>query len=87
MLRSANGLWPQTVRQARRFVFLLIGSTLIAFGIVMLVTPGPGWLLIFAGLSVLAVEFAWARRLLKRIKAKAGRLVQGRDKTRRDKPR
>ena len=46
----------------------------------MLVTPGPGWLVIFAGLSVLAVEFAWARRLLKRIKAKAGQLVQGRDK-------
>ncbi len=82
MLRSANGLWPETVRQARRFACFLIGSTLVAFGMVMLVTPGPGWLVIFAGLSVLAVEFAWARRLLKRIKAKAGQLVQGRGQSR-----
>lgn len=77
---DGNGWWPQTVRQARRFLFFLVGSTLLALGIIMLVTPGPGWLVIFAGLSVLAVEFAWARRLLKRIKAKAGQLVQGRDK-------
>jgi tellurite resistance protein TerC len=76
--RGGNEWWPQTVRQARRLVFFLFGSTLLAFGIIMLVTPGPGWLLIFAGLSVLAVEFAWARRLLKRIKAKAGELINGR---------
>jgi Putative transmembrane protein (PGPGW) len=34
----------------------------------MLITPGPGWALIFAGLSVLALEFVWARRLLKKTK-------------------
>jgi len=43
----------------------------------MLITPGPGVLLILAGLSVLAVEFVWARRLLKKIKAKSNEL--GRD--------
>jgi len=36
----------------------------------MLVTPGPGSLLILAGLSVLALEFVWARRVLRKIKAK-----------------
>lgn len=54
---------------ARRIVILVIGLTLILFGIVMLVTPGPGWLLIFGGLGILALEFVWARRLLKKLKA------------------
>lgn len=63
-------MWPETVRQARRLIILIVGATLLLGGAVMLVTPGPGWLLIFAGLSVLAVEFVWARRLLNRIKAK-----------------
>jgi len=49
----------------------MMGLTMLLCGAVMLVTPGPGWLLIFAGLSLLAVEFLWARRLLKRLKAAA----------------
>ena len=34
----------------------------------MLVTPGPGMLVIFLGLGLLAAEFVWARRLMERIK-------------------
>ena len=37
----------------------------------MLITPGPGLLVIVAGLSLLAAEFVWARRLLDKIKAKS----------------
>jgi hypothetical protein len=37
---------------------------LVAAGVVMLVTPGPGLLVVAAGLAVLAREFRWARRLL-----------------------
>ncbi len=33
-------------------------------GIALLPLPGPGWLIIFVGLGVLASEFEWARRLL-----------------------
>jgi uncharacterized protein (TIGR02611 family) len=69
-----NGLWPKTVRQARRLIILTVGITLLVCGVVMLVTPGPGWLLIFTGLSVLALEFVWARRLVRRIKAKSDEL-------------
>jgi uncharacterized protein (TIGR02611 family) len=61
-------VWPETVRQARRLIILVFGLTLLFCGVVMLITPGPGVLLIFAGLSVLAVEFVWAQRLLRRIK-------------------
>jgi hypothetical protein len=40
------------------------------------VTPGPGWLVIFLGLSALAAEFVWARRLLARLKEKARQIGQ-----------
>jgi uncharacterized protein (TIGR02611 family) len=60
---------PATRRQARRLVIAVVGGTLIICGFVMIVTPGPGLLVIFAGLSVLAAEFVWARRLLRRFKS------------------
>jgi uncharacterized protein (TIGR02611 family) len=37
-------------------------------GIIMLVTPGPGLVVIPIGLAILGLEFAWARRLLRRVR-------------------
>jgi len=48
------------------------------------VTPGPGWLFIFGGLSVLGVEFVWARRLLRKAKRTANearRKILGTDRS------
>jgi uncharacterized protein (TIGR02611 family) len=42
----------------------ILGVAVIAIGIVLLPLPGPGWLIIFAGLGILASEYTWARRLL-----------------------
>jgi uncharacterized protein (TIGR02611 family) len=42
--------------------------------VVMIVTPGPGWLVIFLGLSLLAAEFIWARRLMDRMKRQGDRV-------------
>jgi hypothetical protein len=52
----------------------LFGGVLVLAGLAMLVLPGPGILVILAGLAVLATEFVWARRILERTKsaAKAG---------------
>ena len=65
-----------TIRQAKRFIKILVGFTLLLLGVVMLVTPGPGWLAIGLGLALLAAEFVWARRLLNRLKAEGQRLRQ-----------
>ncbi|MBX3432273.1 MAG: PGPGW domain-containing protein [Pirellulales bacterium] len=59
------------VRHARRAVVFVIGMTIVAIGVVMIVTPGPAMVVIPLGLGVLAVEFAWARRFLERIKLQA----------------
>jgi uncharacterized protein (TIGR02611 family) len=51
----------------------LIGLVVIIVGIVLLVLPGPGWLIIFVGLGVWATEFAWARYLLRFVRRTVGR--------------
>ena len=61
-------------RTTRRAVTIVAGFGLLGAGAAMLALPGPGWLTIAAGLAVLAEEFHWARRLLDRLKAAAGRL-------------
>jgi uncharacterized protein (TIGR02611 family) len=48
----------------------LVGLAIIVVGIILLPLPGPGWLIIFAGLFVLSTEFVWADRLLDFARAK-----------------
>ena len=64
----------RTVKQVRRIFLVLAGFTLLALGIVMIFTPGPGTPVILMGLGLLAVEFVWARRLMERIKRETIRL-------------
>ena len=63
-----------TFDKAKRLVRIVVGFTLLALGAVALVLPGPGWLTIALGLALLASEFVWARRLLDRVKAGAGKV-------------
>lgn len=44
---------------------MLVGFVLLIMGLIMMVTPGPGLLFIFFGLSILALEIEWARELNK----------------------
>jgi uncharacterized protein (TIGR02611 family) len=68
------GMFTQTLKQARRTAIGVVGGTIIAIGIAMLLTPGPGWLVIFIGLSVLGIEFAWARRLMRQLKRRGSEI-------------
>ena len=54
------------VRSARRVVIGVVGLTAVLVGIALLVLPGPAFLVIPIGLGILAIEFEWARRLLRR---------------------
>ena len=66
----------ETLRQARRIIVADIGLTVVLVGIVMIATPGPGWLAILLGLSILSAEFVWARRWLRRIKKTGSELAR-----------
>jgi hypothetical protein len=50
----------------RKLIVGVIGSTVILFGLALLILPGPAVLVIPLGLAILATEFAWARQLIKR---------------------
>jgi uncharacterized protein (TIGR02611 family) len=60
-----------TYKIAKRVAIGIVGGTVLIMGIIMMVTPGPGIAGILAGLGILAIEFAWARSWLRKIKAKA----------------
>jgi len=42
----------------------VLGTVVVAVGIVLIPFPGPGWAIVILGLAIWAIEFAWARRLL-----------------------
>lgn len=50
---------------AYRIAVGVVGAAIIVLGALLLPLPGPGWVIIFLGLGVLASEFAWAKRLLR----------------------
>ena len=52
----------------KKFFIALIGGTVLLIGAAMLVLPGPGMLVIAGGLAILATEFFWARRAMRRAK-------------------
>lgn len=66
----------KTLRRIKRIVVAIIGFTVLLVGIAMMVLPGPAIVVIPLGLAILATEFVWARRLLKRIKDKLQRPKQ-----------
>ncbi|MGW5668327.1 TIGR02611 family protein [Micromonospora sp. NPDC003776] len=53
-----------TGRVALKIFIGILGALIVTVGIALIPLPGPGWLLVIAGLGVWAVEFHWARRLL-----------------------
>jgi tellurite resistance protein TerC len=66
-----------TYKVAKRVAIGIVGGTVLLLGVVMMVTPGPGIAGILAGLGILAIEFAWARSWLKKVKAKSKEMANG----------
>ncbi len=64
----------RSIEQVRRFFRILGGFTLLVVGVIMLFTPGPGWVVVFLGLTLLAAEFVWAQRLMDRMKHEGNRI-------------
>ena len=68
--RVAATHWRQRLAARRpldhgyRLVVGAVGGLVVAFGLVTIPLPGPGWLTVIAGLFLLATEFTWAERLL-----------------------
>jgi tellurite resistance protein TerC len=63
------------LRHLRRLAVTVIGLTVLVIGVAMIVLPGPAMVVIPLGLGILAVEFAWARRMLERLKNGANHVL------------
>lgn len=68
--RLRKSLALMTLKQARRVVVAMMGATVILIGAVLLFIPGPGIVVMVAGLAILATEFLWARRWLNYLKVR-----------------
>ena len=62
--------FSKSLRQVKRVVIAVIGFTVLAIGLVMVVLPGPALLVIPLALGILATEFVWARNLINKVKSK-----------------
>jgi len=65
MIKSAVG---GTYKIARRIAVAVVGSTVLAVGVALIVLPGPAIIVIPIGLAILSLEFAWARLWLKKVR-------------------
>ncbi len=57
-----------TLKQIKKLIVAVIGFTILAIGIVMIIFPGPAFIVIPIGLSILATEFVWARKAMDKVK-------------------
>ncbi len=53
----------------------VLGTLILVAGIVAIPYPGPGWLIVFAGLGILASEFTWAQRVLHFVRVRYDRFM------------
>lgn len=66
----------------RKLIYSVVGLTVLLIGIVMIVLPGPAFIVIPIGLAILASEYAWARRIIRRGRVFVGRRMKPRKRDR-----
>lgn len=62
-------------RFAKRIVVAVVGGTVTLIGVALIVLPGPAFIVIPIGLSILATEFVWARGFLRKARGMAKRVT------------
>ncbi|WP_461165602.1 TIGR02611 family protein [Tsukamurella serpentis] len=74
--------WREKIKSTRhghlawRIAVGVVGGLVLIAGIIAIPYPGPGWLIVFAGLGILATEFEWAHRLLRYARERYDRFAQ-----------
>ena len=75
-LEPPSAVFAWIRRSGKRIAVTIVGFLVLLAGVIMIVTPGPGWLAIIAGLAILSTEWAWAERALDRAKQQAKRTLE-----------
>lgn len=69
LTRILSSGWIPNLKFLKRIVIAIVGFTVLLLGVVMIILPGPAFIIIPLGLAILATEFVWAQRLLTKAKA------------------
>ena len=81
-IKRLFGRWHlDNIKVVRRVIVSVVGATVLLIGIALLVLPGPAFVVIPLGLAILATEYAWARRGLRKVRRIASDVVSGRKRT------
>lgn len=72
-------MYDWTLKKLRRVIVAVIGITVLAMGVAMIVLPGPAIIVIPAALGLLATEFVWARKLLHAVRERIQHSVNNRN--------
>ena len=82
-MKRLSGIWNvENIKVVRRVIVSVIGATVLLLGVALLVLPGPAFIVIPIGLAILATEYAWARRWLKKVRRMASSVVSNRGRER-----
>jgi uncharacterized protein (TIGR02611 family) len=82
-MKRISGIWNvENIKVVRRVIVSVIGATVLVIGVALLVLPGPAFIVIPIGLAILATEYAWARRWLKKVRRMASSVVSNRSRER-----
>src|SRR5213592_2222487 len=80
-MKCLSSIWStENTKIVRRVIVSVVGVTVLLIGVALLVLPGPAFIVIPVGLAILATEYAWARRSLKRARRIASNVVSGHDR-------
>ena len=79
--RLFSGWNVDNIKVVRRVIVSVVGATVLLIGIALLVLPGPAFVVIPVGLAILATEYAWARRWLRKACRIASGVVSGLKRT------
>jgi tellurite resistance protein TerC len=79
-MKRISNLWStENIKIVRRVIVSVVGATVLLIGVALLVLPGPAFIVIPVGLAILATEYAWARRWLKKVRQMATNVVSSRN--------
>ena len=82
-MKRPSSIWNvENIEVVRRVIVSVIGATVLLIGVALLVLPGPAFIVIPIGLAILATEYAWARRWLRKVRRMASNVVSSRSRER-----
>jgi uncharacterized protein (TIGR02611 family) len=82
-MKRLSSIWNvENIKVVRRVIVSVIGATVLVIGVALLVLPGPAFIVIPIGLAILATEYAWARRWLKKVRRMASSVISNRGRER-----